>query len=328
MKLMDAILASQNQQPSPLVPADDYGLDPAIEAQIQQLSQPEPVVDQPVPRQSGALAKILSSLADAGSAYAGRHSGYTQRLLNEDQEALDTIAGNKSRRAKSETDATTKGAELRLRALISKRDREAESDAKMQDRAYQDVKDAEKAQVAANQFQAIRDDKLAAETADEEYRNSQATWQKHVDQALIDNRIASQRPDRNAKGLASSRNAAVTFLKGAPATKDEPELPSAEARMVAGETAQQIMDDYLDDPDVLALDGADREEAIKYMASRLQPAIAAAEAKKKEAAATQAAATQAAPQAQDATGYMIQQGMAPVKRFINQGFPGTFDVPK
>ena len=110
--------------------APQGGLDPSIEAAIAAASQPEPTVDAPVPKQSKLWQRILSAIADAGSAYgagmgAGRPTEFTARMLYRDREAQDIDAGNQARKQKAGRDAGSKAAELRLRALIDKQDREA-----------------------------------------------------------------------------------------------------------------------------------------------------------------------------------------------------------
>jgi hypothetical protein len=114
------------------------GLDPAIEAQIQALSQPEPVAPLAVPKKSQLWQRLASALADAGSTYAtGMHAGhptnFTGSQIEGDRYRDQAISDNAANSMKSKYNAKTKGAELRLQALLRKQEQEQHAKDKADD---------------------------------------------------------------------------------------------------------------------------------------------------------------------------------------------------
>lgn len=100
-------------------------LDPSIEEQIRLASQPEPYTPEPIPKESKLWQRLLTSLGDAGTAYAaGRGAGtatnFTGKLLARDQQGRDAASRNKYGEIKSKREGERKGAELRLTAIMRK----------------------------------------------------------------------------------------------------------------------------------------------------------------------------------------------------------------
>jgi hypothetical protein len=103
-------------------------IDPAIQAQIDAISQPETFTPEAVPEKSKLWQKLLSALADAGSTYAtgmgaGRPTSFTRSLLERDREADEIGVRNKLGRQKSTSDSARKKAELKLQALLREQER-------------------------------------------------------------------------------------------------------------------------------------------------------------------------------------------------------------
>jgi len=135
------------------------GLDPEIQATIAALSQPEAVPTLPAEPKSKLWQRILTSIADAGMAYAGRPGNYTSGLLNRDELINREIIGNENLQAGAKNKASRTANELKLQALLRKQDREdRQAEARGIREEVKVIKDEEKTAkaVEAAQKEAIR----------------------------------------------------------------------------------------------------------------------------------------------------------------------------
>ena len=99
----------------------------AIQQQIDAASQPEAVTPQYVPHHSKLWQRILSALADSGSAYAagqgaGSRTNFTGGLIARDEYGKNVEASNAKAQADSKSKAAQKRAELTFRELLSQRE--------------------------------------------------------------------------------------------------------------------------------------------------------------------------------------------------------------
>jgi len=255
-------------------------IDTQIDEQIRALSAPEPVVDMPVPAGSTKLQQILAGLADAGSIY-GRglnpyvpFAGASDRLRGLDEQRTAAIGGNQERRLTAKSKSKKTEAELRLRELMGRRDDEVRAKERASDKTSAATTRADDLRRDDERFALQRGDRLADQKADEAYRQSQAAWQKRVDQSLIDSRNRDKDPDRNSKGLAAAASTALVLRNGAPeGPKGEPQIPSATEKLAAGASPEDLLAEYEEELDTMDLRGKDREEAIKYFLQKIGPVI-------------------------------------------------------
>jgi hypothetical protein len=241
-------------------------------------------------------AQIFSTLGDALSGYAAGINGTQQSQFHNTYLARREYKRSERERhgaqqAQSQAEAKRRGAEYLFRANEQNADRQAAGE----DRAAGEQKAAairaEDQRIRAEEREQTRSDMLIREAADETYRQGQAKWQQRVDQSLIDSRNRDKNPDRNVKGIADAASVALVLRNGAPATKDEPEVPSAQAKLAAGATPQSLLDEFEEELDTMALSGKDREEAIQYFLKKINPIIEQHDKTKQAEAAAQAEAT-------------------------------------
>ena len=182
----------------------------AIEQEIQAQSQPEPFTPEAVPDKAALWQKILGGLADAGTTYASglnpwvRPTGALGSLLQGDLSRQEIIQRNAAGGKTAEYRSRMKASEQRLRQLMQKQSEETAAKAKGEAKAEAAALRSSDIQREKARFDIQRQDRLAEQDRDEAFRQSQASWQKQVDQSLIDAR-RREKEDPDEKPSATDK---------------------------------------------------------------------------------------------------------------------------
>lgn len=224
------------------------GVDPAIEAQIQALSHPDPVVEQPVPDKSKLWQRILSAVADGATAYsagmgAGRGSNFSERLLERDRSRDVIAAGNRAAKSESLRKSQKTAAELRLQALLRQGEQglkettakavelRRQEDIAREEAKFRVTRENQLADMATRkideQAQAVRDQKYAVEL--QNLRDS------HKDP---DEKKAKQ-GEKDQKSYATGVRDALSLIDG----NDKEQIVSYANRVQRGEDPKAVADE-------------------------------------------------------------------------------------
>jgi hypothetical protein len=245
-------------------------LDPAIEAQIRELSQPEDVTPRPVPKQSKLWQRLAAAIASAGSTYAagmgaGRPTDFSGDLRDRDREAKDIEAMNAAMATKARREGKRVGGELRLRTLLRDQERMATSAEK---RAESDEKAAlrredERRRVSDNAAKVAEADmdrqsreKIEKMGNDARARSDQLQMSLHKARALGEaDKDQHKEYSETRKGIIAAKNTRLREL--------------AEGKI----TPQQIRQEWQDKLDSSDLSGAYAEAANAFWEAQIGAAL-------------------------------------------------------
>jgi len=190
------------------------GINPAVAAQIDAATQPEATVDEPVPGKSKLWAKILSAIADAGSAYGsalagGPRTDFSGRMAENDRSIPKIMAANEARRKDAMSKSKAKREELKLKALLDERNRSEALQARSEDLAWRKTQETQAQQRHDAERQADSEAKIKAVEVEMAWKERMVSADQRHDEAMARIRGQQESGSKSAsdqlKGLSEAK---------------------------------------------------------------------------------------------------------------------------